>query len=134
MAGGMRRAALLGLTLLCCRCGDDSSAPTNGEEPGGDEPPALVGLWETEGTDPRLGEVTVRLDLDESGDLAVSLLLSRGGQLRFSGTWQTAGDSLFLRGTYFDPAGEARVGYTVHGDSLLVLTQGEAGSQQWRRP
>lgn len=127
-------AALLPLALLLCWCGDDRSPPTGGVNPDPVEPPPLLGQWETRGTDPQLGDVTVRLELEASGDLSVSLLLSGGGQLRFAGTWEASGDSIVLRGAYFQPDGEARAGYTVHGDSLLVLRQGSEASQQWRRP
>jgi len=127
-------AALVPLALLVCRCDGNSQAPTGGDETPPEDPSPLLGTWETRGTDAQGREVTARLVLEESGDLNASESLPGGGRLSFPGTWEVSGDSLFLRGAYFQPDGEARVAYAVQGDSVLVLSQGPAGSQQWRRP
>ena len=125
-------ALLVPLAWLACHCGGESPGP-GPQPPAPPDPSPVVGTWEARGTHPDLDQITVHLHLKASGRLAVEVMMAGGGRLTYAGTWETAADSLFLRGAYFRPDGEARAAYAVMGDSVLVLRQGDAASQEWRR-
>ncbi|HJP33976.1 MAG TPA: hypothetical protein QGF95_25795 [Candidatus Latescibacteria bacterium] len=119
----------LPLVLMLLACGSDS--PTEPPPPGKAE--SLVGAWHTRGDDPDLGEqVDVRLDLQESGVLRVTVTQPGGASLTFPGSWTVTDDMLRLHGAWFQPDGEVAVRCELTGD-LLILTATDGSTQTWER-
>ena len=115
-----------GLFIWVLACSDES-APTDGD-PTTETRSKLAGSWRAAGTDDDLGDVTVQLTFEEDGRLVIVLVLDTGGQLRFGGSWELAGDRLTLTGAYFQPDGQTQVICEARGDSVLLLRDEAGGS------
>jgi len=127
---------VVGIAVLACSSGTD--APTDEGDPPPEPPPVveahpLVGSWSTTPRENGGQIAAVRMAFEVDGGLIVTELLSAGGQLRFRGTWTASADSLRLVGRYFEPGDEARVVFSMQGDSVLVLVDERGSRQEWRR-
>jgi hypothetical protein len=87
----------------------------------------LIGIWTTVDGDIRF---TLTLAADQS--LFMVETVSDGGQRSFPGTWEVNGETLTLRGVYFEPNGESIVLYVLVGESLKLSDKGGADSV-WTR-
>lgn len=121
-------SVLLVLGLLAC---GDRAGPAAVEH---DKGVSLVGAWYTQGDNPDLGgQVDVRLELQASGALRVTVILPGGAvSLNSPGTWTLTDDVLRLVGVWFKPDGEVEVRCEVSGDTL-ILTAAGGSSQTWER-
>ena len=120
-------SVLLVLGLLAC---GDNTGPAAVEH---DKSVSLVGAWYTQGDNPDLGgQVDVRLELQASGALRVTVSQPGGASLNFPGTWTLTDDVLRLVGVWFQPDGQVEVRCEVSGDTL-ILTAADGSSQTWER-
>ena len=92
-----------------------------------------MGTWETEGIDPVLGPVRVRMWIEEEGLLFMTIFIETGGQRSFPGTWLVEGDECVLRGAYFGEDGEQRVQWQVENGGRLILGDEQDLQQVWIR-
>ena len=124
---------ILWIYVLCTLwgCTERSSAIGQKETlPAGIE---LLGTWETEGVDPILGPVRVRMRIEEEGLLIMTIFMETGGQRSFPGTWLVEGDQWVLRGAYFGEDGEQRVQWQVENGGRLILEDEKGLQQMWTR-
>ena len=132
-----RRAFLwiaLAGTALAQGCGTDARAVREEDSDGPSGASAqLIATWTTSAVHAELGEVEVLLTLREDGSLSMVMVTGAGGRLTFPGTWELQGESLVLRGSYFEPDGENRTRYTIRDDGVLLLEDDTGETEEWSR-
>ena len=124
---------ILWIYVLCTLWGCTERSSATGQKeilPAGIE---LLGTWETEGVDPMLGPVRVRMRIEKEGLLIMTIFMETGGQRSFPGTWLVEGDQWVLRGAYFGEDGEQRVQWQVENGGRLILEDEKGLQQVWIR-
>lgn len=125
---------ILWVPMLCALLGcTQSPHATNDGAVAEEAESELKGTWETQGVDPALGSVRVRMRIEEKGVLMMTLFMETGGQRSFSGNWQLEGDELVLRGAYFGEDGQQRVRWQLEEINRLVLEDEDGRQQVWMR-
>jgi hypothetical protein len=124
---------ILWVYALCALWGCTERSSATGQEENSPAEAELLGTWETEGVDPVLGSVRVRMRIEEEGLLMMTLLMETGGQRSFPGTWLVEGDEWVLRGVYFGEDGEQRVRWQVENGGRLIVTDEQGLQQVWIR-
>lgn len=125
--------AVLGVFMLCGLWGCTERPSAAVEDPVPQMGSELLGTWETEGVDPALGPVRVRMQVERDGSLLMTLFMETGGQRSFPGSWLLEGDEWVLRGAYFGEAGQQRVRWKLEEKGRLILEDEEGRQQVWMR-
>ena len=124
---------ILGVYVLCVIWGCTERSSDTGQEETSSAEAELLGTWETEGIDPVLGPVRVRMRIEEEGLLIMTIFMETGGQRSFPGIWLVEGDEWVLRGAYFGEDGEQRVQWQVENGGRLILGDEQVLQQVWIR-
>ena len=124
---------ILWVYVLCALWGCTERSSATGQQETSSAEAELLGMWETQGVDPVLGPVRVRMRIEEEGLLMMILLMETGGQRSFPGTWLVEGDEWVLRGAYFGEDGEQRVRWQIENGGRLIVTDEQGLQQVWIR-
>ena len=119
--------------MLCTLWGCTERSSATGQKETSSAGVEFLGTWETEGIDPVLGPVRVRMRIEEEGLLFMTIFMETGGQRSFPGTWLVEGDECVLRGAYFGEDGEQRVQWQVENGGRLILGDEQDLQQVWIR-
>ena len=124
---------ILWIYVLCTLWGCTERSSATGQKETSSAGVEFLGTWETEGIDPVLGPVRVRMRIEEEGLLFMTIFMETGGQRRFPGTWLVEGDEWVLRGAYFGEDGDQRVQWQVENGGRLILEDEQGLQQVWIR-
>ena len=124
---------VFGVSMLCALWGCTERPSAAVEDPVPQMGAELLGTWETEGVDPALGPVRVRMQVERDGSLMMTLFMETGGQRSFPGSWLLEGDEWVLRGAYFGEGGQQRVRWKLEEMDRLILEDEEGRQQVWMR-
>ena len=119
--------------VLCTLWGCTERSLATGQKETSSARVEFLGTWETEGVDPVLGPVRVRMRIEQEGLLIMTIFMETGGQRSFPGTWLVEGNQLVLSGAYFGEDEEQRVQWQVENGGRLILGDEQGLQQVWIR-